>query len=125
MKERAMPKKVFAGFALLLLVLLTNAALAAYNVAVLRTVGARQDRAHAALLEIEGLLSALKDAETGQRGYLLTGEDDYLGPYRLATQDASHSVSQRMLRLREALADRTDQTPRLDEIERLTTSKLE
>ena len=31
------------------------------------------------------LLSALKDAETGQRGYLLTGSDSYLGPYQAAT----------------------------------------
>src|SRR5206468_2837873 len=29
----------------------------------------------------ETLLSALKDAETGQRGYLLTGEKKYLEPY--------------------------------------------
>ena len=28
-----------------------------------------------------GLLSALKDAETGQRGYLLTGKPSYLEPY--------------------------------------------
>lgn len=32
------------------------------------------------------LLSALKDAETGQRGYLLTSDDKYLQPY-LAAQD--------------------------------------
>jgi PAS domain S-box-containing protein len=33
------------------------------------------------------LLSALKDAETGQRGYLLTGNDQYLRPYRQALTD--------------------------------------
>jgi PAS domain S-box-containing protein len=33
------------------------------------------------------LLSALKDAETGQRGYLLTGDDRYLAPYRQALRD--------------------------------------
>src|SRR5262245_46069726 len=120
-----MPKKVLAGFALLLLVLLSNAALAAYNVVVLRRIGARQDRVHAALLELEGLLSALKAAETGQRGFLLTGEDDYLEPYRQVTQDPTHSVSQRLQRLRDALADDPEQTPRLDEIERQTTRKLE
>src|SRR4051794_25385774 len=32
----------------------------------------------------EGLLSALKDAETAQRGYLLTGREEYLEPYRQA-----------------------------------------
>jgi len=33
------------------------------------------------ILRAEELLSALKDAETGQRGYLLTGDDHYLSPY--------------------------------------------
>jgi len=32
----------------------------------------------------EDLLSQLKDAETGQRGYLLTGKDEYLEPYHTA-----------------------------------------
>ena len=31
-----------------------------------------------------GVLNALQDAETGQRGYLLTGEDSYLAPYEAA-----------------------------------------
>jgi signal transduction histidine kinase len=39
-------------------------------------------------LEVEsdlvGMLSTLTDAETGQRGYLLTGDDVYLDPYRKA-----------------------------------------
>ena len=33
------------------------------------------------LSKADGLLSALKDAETGQRGYLLTGDTAYLQPY--------------------------------------------
>jgi signal transduction histidine kinase/DNA-binding response OmpR family regulator len=33
------------------------------------------------------LLSALTDAETGQRGFLLTGEERYLAPYRQARAD--------------------------------------
>jgi PAS domain S-box-containing protein len=33
------------------------------------------------------LLSAMKDAETGQRGYLLTGDDRYLAPYLQALND--------------------------------------
>ncbi|SPE57162.1 putative Histidine kinase [Verrucomicrobia bacterium] len=38
----------------------------------------------ATLQQLEEILSTLKDAETGQRGYLLTGSDDYLTPYRQA-----------------------------------------
>ncbi len=34
------------------------------------------------IVETADILAALKDAETGQRGYLLTGEEAYLAPYR-------------------------------------------
>ncbi|MFA1626375.1 CHASE3 domain-containing protein [Rhizobium mongolense] len=51
--------------------------------ATLRAGTAAQDAVGAAL-RLEVLLSTLKDAETGQRGYLLTGNEDYLQPYRAA-----------------------------------------
>ena len=35
----------------------------------------------AVIAAADGLLTALTDAETGQRGYLLTGDDAYLAPY--------------------------------------------
>jgi len=41
-------------------------------------------RAREVLAKIESLFSELKDAETGQRGYLLTGQDSYLAPYDAA-----------------------------------------
>ncbi|RYD74512.1 MAG: hypothetical protein EOP55_15150, partial [Sphingobacteriales bacterium] len=33
------------------------------------------------ILNVEGVISTLKDAETGQRGYLLTGNKIFLAPY--------------------------------------------
>jgi PAS domain S-box-containing protein len=41
---------------------------------------------HLVLNSVDDLLSALKDAETGQRGYLLTGDETFLAPY-LAVRD--------------------------------------
>jgi CHASE3 domain sensor protein len=35
-------------------------------------------------LSLERLLSTIRDAETGQRGYLLTGREEYLEPYESA-----------------------------------------
>jgi PAS domain S-box-containing protein len=53
----------------------------------LRAVG-RADQweahTHVVILELDRLLSRLKDAETGQRGYLLTGKEAYLEPYETA-----------------------------------------
>jgi len=38
--------------------------------------------------KLEGVISTLKDAETGQRGYLLTGDKDFLDPFNGAKEDA-------------------------------------
>lgn len=37
-------------------------------------------------IKVAGVLSLLQDAETGQRGYLLTGRKDFLEPYDNALQ---------------------------------------
>jgi methyl-accepting chemotaxis protein len=34
--------------------------------------------------EAEGLMSLMKDAETGQRGYIITGQQEYVEPYNTA-----------------------------------------
>jgi CHASE3 domain sensor protein len=110
-----MPAKVVGGFVLLLLALLANAALAVYNVAALTRAGARAEQARQTLAELDGLLLALAEAESAQRGYLLTGEPADLRPFRLATRGAD-SVGDRLGRLRDSVRDAD--LPPLDEIER-------
>ena len=39
-------------------------------------------------LQAQGLLSAMKDVETGERGFLITGADSYLDPYTRGVADA-------------------------------------
>lgn len=41
---------------------------------------------HEVINNLDELLSTLKDAETGQRGYLITGLPDYLEPYNDASK---------------------------------------
>lgn len=42
--------------------------------------------------QLEMTASLIKDAETGQRGYLLTGDETYLQPYTDAESQASHRL---------------------------------
>lgn len=42
------------------------------------------NRHHAAVAQLERLLSTVKDAETGQRGFIITGDENYLASYRSA-----------------------------------------
>lgn len=44
------------------------------------------------LKQVDALLSGLKDAETGQRGYLLTGEPEYLRPYTASLSAVDQSL---------------------------------
>ena len=46
------------------------------------------EHTHEVLTETETFLGALKDAETGQRGFLLTKNKHYLEPYNLGLVDA-------------------------------------
>ena len=43
-------------------------------------------------LEVERVLRLMVDAETGQRGYLLTGKEDYLEPYAAATKEIGSAL---------------------------------
>jgi PAS domain S-box-containing protein len=65
------------------------------------------------------LLSSLKDAETGQRGYLLTGRAEYLEPY-----DSALSVLRHDLEQLNAEVTRPENRARMPRLEELVESKL-
>ena len=102
------------------LAVLVNAVVGIFNIDRMlqrdRTVEARI----AARTELTELLSDLKDAETGHRGYVLTGDLDYLKPF----QDAEEGVPVRQRNLRLMLADQPAQLARLNELDRLVVDKF-
>ncbi|MGU7780005.1 diguanylate cyclase domain-containing protein [Burkholderia sp. PU8-34] len=67
-----------------------------------------------------GLLDALKDAETGERGYLLTDDPKYLEPYRRGTRNVVTASAA----LQSALADETAGRPLLERLMRDRDLKL-
>lgn len=73
-----------------------------------------------ALTLLASLLLSLSDAETGERGFIITGDELFLEPYRDARARAETEL--RSLR---ALAGPTMPVPRLDAIESLVTRRLD
>jgi CheY-like chemotaxis protein/CHASE3 domain sensor protein len=73
------------------------------------------------LAQLNNLLSTLKDAETGQRGYLLTGDESYLEPYLTAKSALPGEFSA----LRGMMANRPQQKSRVDALEGAMTQKME
>jgi len=61
------------------------------------------------------LSKAAIDAEAGTRGYLLTGDEEFLAPYRTGLDAFAHTAAE----LRQLVADNPAQLTRLDNIESL------
>jgi CHASE3 domain sensor protein len=53
----------------------------------------RVNHSHKVLQELENVLSSVTEAETGQRGYLLTGQESYLEPYNLAVKTMGEQIT--------------------------------
>jgi PAS domain S-box-containing protein len=62
---------------------------------------------------IAGVLSSLQDAETGQRGFVLTGDESHLEPYNAALRDIPSDVR----RLEKLTADNPTQQKNLAELQ--------
>ena len=87
----------------------------------LKIAGNKVEHTYKVLLGLETFVSALKDAETGQRGYLLTGRPIYLAPF--------HSARTQILREVEAfrvlLHDNPQQMERFALLSKLAQQKIE
>jgi PAS domain S-box-containing protein len=104
--------KIAAGLATAILVLVVGGA---SYFAVGRSTRAASLVSHSdsVLIEREKVLSALKDAETGARGYLVAGDTGFLEPFNGAQAKLTASLQ----RLRVLTADNPLQQTRLDTLE--------
>ncbi len=105
-----------AGVVLLLVVAVASLHSTLTLVDVTEEVG----KTHALLAKLENLLSLTVDVETGARGYLVTGDDRYLEPYRAAVR----LVDQRIGTLRAMLPEKPEQQERLNRVEQLLAEKV-
>ena len=81
------------GFGLTLTVLLVGGFFGYTNVVRLAENERLVAHTHEVIGDLEALLSTLKDAETGQRGFLLTEDPNYLHPYESALEQVGRIVS--------------------------------
>ncbi|MCR5876600.1 CHASE3 domain-containing protein [Phenylobacterium sp. J426] len=91
------------GLAAALIFFVVSGALAYANIQTLRANNRMITQTHDVIVALDAVLLTLQDAETGQRGYLLTGEEPYLAPYQSATAEVASRV--------EALAGLTRDNP--------------
>src|SRR6185295_11391347 len=75
---------VLAAVAIGSALLVANFVLSVHHTRQLRDESAAVVGSSELLLALDNVLSLAVDAETGQRGYVITGRDEYLAPYRAA-----------------------------------------
>src|SRR5690348_13461017 len=86
----------------------------------LRVAIAAVDHTNMVIRQLDGVLSSLVDAETGQRGYIITGDSAYLGPYHSGRANAEAHVAA----LRELVADDPAQERRVDTLHAVEERKM-
>jgi PAS domain S-box-containing protein len=121
MQDTTAPTSRLAVAFLLALAVLAVAAVVGYT-SFQRLSSASEAVAHTREMraELTRALSALQDAETGQRGFVITGDPAYLAPYRTALRD----LPERLTRLEALTTDDPAQRRVVRELREIATGKL-
>lgn len=118
--QSMLSQRVNTGVSLAILCLVCMGYILNRNIEEIRTTSNRRALARQTAFKIKGLYERIVDAETGQRGYLLTGRKLYLAPY----EEALRQIPQDFAELEILLAEQTSNLKQLSEIKQLTDEKL-
>jgi len=113
-------RKIAAGFGLSFILLIAIGAVSYRSLSKLTGTSEWVTHTHEVLEHVAGVLSLLKDAETGQRGYVITGDEAYLEPYHTGSSEVFVMLKE----LRALTVDNPNQQKRIDALEPLIASKL-
>ncbi len=113
-------RKVGLGFAFALACLGVIAVVSYLSVVRLNEDAKGVEHSHEVLGRLELLLAAVTDSETAERGYVITGDESYLQPYRKSADLADFQAS----RLRALTADNHVQQRRLDSVMPLVSDRM-
>jgi methyl-accepting chemotaxis protein len=113
--------KIASGFALTLIIFVIVGLVSWRNVEKTTEDARWVAHTHTVIDTLTQLLSAMQDVETGQRGYLITGEDSYLAPYNASVS----SVEIHRARLAELVRDNPLQSTRVQSLAPLIAEKLD
>jgi len=113
-------RKIVLAFSLIALILLVIGYKGWENATRLTATNAAMAHSFAVTSATQSLISYLKDAETGQRGFLLTGKEAYLDPYNNSLANIPRALNE----LRQLTLDNEGQHGRVDEAEQLANAKL-
>ena len=111
---------VAIGLSLALVFFVVSGIVAYMNLRDLQDGNQRIIRSHQVILGLDELLSKAQDAETGQRGYLLTNNEKYLDPYT----SAASTIPAKLDEIARLTQENASQAPRLSALREHMFRKL-
>ena len=113
-------QQVFAGFAVSVLLVLLVGVLSYKSISELENDSALVDHTQKVIKTSTNLLQLMIDAETGVRGYVATGEDAFLDPYKPALPAIRFDLGQ----LRDLVSENPDQVKRVEKLSAMVNEQL-
>jgi len=116
--------KFLRAYAALLPILLLVALLLAFGIFTRNATRETEywvDHTHSVILHLQQELQGVADAETGARGYILSGNEEALAPYTAAR----HAIPLATEALEQETADNPEQVERLRQLAKIISSKID
>jgi CheY-like chemotaxis protein/signal transduction histidine kinase/CHASE3 domain sensor protein len=112
--------KIGASFALSLAILMAIGLVSYHSINELITSSSKEKHTYEVLSQMQSLSLEIRNIESGVRGYIITGQDDYLQLYATGIKKSERLLQQ----LRNKTSDNPDQQYRLDRLELLIKQRL-
>ena len=113
-------RRIAVGFAVSFILLAAIGIVAYRSIDSLTKTSYAVTHSHAVLERLANVLTQLTDAETGQRGFVITGDEAYLDPYRSGTAAVPKLIED----LRALTTDNLNQQRRIAEAEPIIEAKF-
>ncbi|WP_288109209.1 CHASE3 domain-containing protein, partial [Limnobacter sp.] len=112
--------KLTLGFAIVISLTIITGALGLVSAQRIKAAAQANEETHAVMSELDAILRSLLNIQMGERGFAVTGDENYLEPYNLGTS----SIEPHFKKAREMLVSKPEQLKKLDSIEKTYHSWL-
>ncbi|KFE69587.1 methyl-accepting chemotaxis protein [Hyalangium minutum] len=120
LQNMSIARKLQAGFGLMVLILLALVSASYLSFARLQQARVLDLHSFEVLLELRGMMKSLVDRETGERGFLLTGAEEFLEPLR----EGRSTFDEHLAQARHLTSDNPRQQERLQRLQALNEAWL-
>ena len=113
--KASLKRNLLVGFGISLLILIVSSVASYFSIENLLDSAQEVRHTNTVVNKLQESISIAKDAETGQRGFLITGQSEFLEPYNGSAEKVNSLLSE----IKQLVTDNPDQQQRLQKLQQL------